>query len=120
MARIGRVWRHAPHMRNMAQHSATGRNRAQSAVSGEIHHNEARHGAAGCGMAPLQPAPHPGTFVRNKAQQDATWLPGSPLYNWHSILRTGLKNMSNTEHMSSGAGALLVAPCCALLRPVAP
>jgi hypothetical protein len=33
--------------------------------------------------------------------------PGSPLSNWHSILRVGLKNMSNTEYMSTGAGAAL-------------
>ncbi len=30
---------------------------------------------------------------------------GSPLGNWHSILRNGLKNMSNTAYMSSGAAS---------------
>jgi hypothetical protein len=30
---------------------------------------------------------------------------GSPLGNWHSILRTGIKNMSNTRFMSSGAAS---------------
>jgi hypothetical protein len=28
---------------------------------------------------------------------------GSPLGNWHSILRNGLRNMSNTAYMSTGA-----------------
>eukprot|EP00483_Globobulimina_turgida_P004622 UN04631 len=28
---------------------------------------------------------------------------GSPMSNWHSILRNGLKNMSNTKHMKNGA-----------------
>lgn len=28
---------------------------------------------------------------------------GSDTCNWHSILRTGLKNMSNTKYMTSGA-----------------
>jgi hypothetical protein len=28
---------------------------------------------------------------------------GSDTCNWHSILRTGLKNMSNTKFMTSGA-----------------
>ena len=28
---------------------------------------------------------------------------GSPLWNWHSILRSSLRNLSNTELMTTGA-----------------
>ncbi|PRP89860.1 hypothetical protein PROFUN_00202 [Planoprotostelium fungivorum] len=43
-------------------------------------------------------------FQQLKKKHGAFWaFHGSSLFNWHSILRIGLKNFSNTEFMSAGA-----------------
>ena len=43
-------------------------------------------------------------FAELKAQRGSQYLfHGSPFYNWHGILQTGLKNMSSTSMMETGA-----------------
>lgn len=42
-------------------------------------------------------------FQRLKAQHGSIWkFHGSPFYNWHSILRTNLRNVSGTQLMRVG------------------
>ena len=44
-------------------------------------------------------------FNNKKRQKGSVFYAwhGSGIYNWHSILRMGLKNYSNTKYMSAGA-----------------
>jgi len=43
-------------------------------------------------------------FQKLKKEKGSFWaFHGSSFANWHSILRVGLKNFSNTEYMSTGA-----------------
>jgi len=43
------------------------------------------------------------TAMKNKGKGSFYAFHGSPFYNWHSILRIGLKNFSNTKRMAHGA-----------------
>ena len=45
-----------------------------------------------------------GRFAELKRQFGSVWaFHGSPVYNWHSILRNGLANLSGTSHQLHGA-----------------
>ena len=47
--------------------------------------------------------PKEATFAQLKSQRGSQYLfHGSPFYNWHCILREGLKNMSGSSLMSTG------------------